>query len=259
MNNGDIAIQMQKYRADIAAGIRNIAFQGMMDQRGSIFGTSKIFGYVCAIHGNDDENEKLRGTIDVQEYNYDENEDEKGAGFHEGVLISAIQNNKSGYRLIPELYSDVVIVQEPSSLEEYVLMYSHVKVVQLKACSKVEVGVVGHEDFKETDDGLEKDYNELDENGNSSLSTYTENKITHKVSSKNSSSYIDITPNSVNLNGNDASAVKYEELAGFLQKLCSYLANGIVPTQGSPLDTAPQIGAMASEIEKMMSKKVKLG
>ena len=137
--------KLDKYKSDIAKNVRNMAFRGLMDQNGSIFGTSKILGYVCAIHGDDDENVSLRGTIDVQEYNYDENEGEVGAGFHEGVLISAIQNNKDGYRIIPQLYSDVIIVQEPSSLEEYVLMYSHVKIVQIQSCEEINIGVMERE------------------------------------------------------------------------------------------------------------------
>lgn len=250
--------KMDKHRSDIMKGIRNIAFQGMLDQRGSIFGTSKILGYVCAIHDENDKNVKLRGTIDVQEYNYDENEGEERGGFHEGVLISAIQNNKDGYRIIPQLYSDVIIVQEPSSLEEYVLMYSHVKVVQLQSCEEIKIGVVEREKPVETSDGLEKDYDELSETGDKSISTYTSQSIRHSVVNKNGESYVEIGPGNVSLNGNESEAVRYKELCSFLKKLCKYIESGKVPSQGSPLDTAPQIGAMASEVEKMMSKKVKL-
>lgn len=254
----EITGRLDKYKSDIARNVRNMAFQGLMDKNGAIFGTSKILGYVCAIHGDDDENVSLRGTVDVQEYNYDENEGEIGAGFHEGVLISAIQNNKDGYRIIPQLYSDVIIVQEPSSLEEYVLMYSHVKVVQIQSCEEINVGVVEREPAKETDDGLEKDYDELSETGNKSMSHYDSQSIKHSVSNKNGKSYINITADGVELNGDESNAVRYKELCSFLKKLCKYLETGKVPSQGAPLDTAPQIGAMASEIEKMMSKGVKL-
>lgn len=250
--------KLDKYKSDIAKNVRNMAFRGLMDQNGSIFGTSKILGYVCAIHGDDDENVSLRGTIDVQEYNYDENEGEVGAGFHEGVLISAIQNNKDGYRIIPQLYSDVIIVQEPSSLEEYVLMYSHVKIVQILSCEEINIGVVEREPIKETDNGLEKDYDELNETGNKSMSHYDSQKIRHSVANKKGESYIKVAADGLELNGNESNAVRYKELCSFLKKLCKYLETGKVPSQGAPLDTAPQIGAMASEIEKMMSKSVKL-
>lgn len=133
-----------------------------------------IVGYVCAIHGEDDEDESLRGTVDVQEYNCDANDvNGQPIGFHQGVLLSAIQGNKDGYLIIPQLYSDVIVRQDPSTLEEYVTMYSHVSVIKVQTHDEIVHTVTEYEDFNETNDGLEKDYDELEKTGNKSTIVQT--------------------------------------------------------------------------------------
>ena len=94
--------------------IQAVAQSGIKDHNGNLCGTGRIVGYVCNIHDENDPDEELRGTIDVQEYNCD-SEDFNGqaVGYHEGVQISAVQDNKSGLLIVPQLYSDVVIVQDP--------------------------------------------------------------------------------------------------------------------------------------------------
>lgn len=241
---------------DFQNGIRKAALQGLIDENGSLAGTSKTFGYVCFIHPDDEP--ELGGTVDVQEYNYDGEEEGNRVGFHEGVRLSAIQNNKDGYRIIPQLYSDVIIVQDPSNLQEYVIMYSHINIAQIISCEKVVVGVTEREEPVETEDGLEKDYDELDETGAKTSSTYTSKNIRHDVCSKKGGSYIEIDPSMVKLNGEETEAVRYKELLAFLQELCEKIASGTVPTLGAPLSTAPQIGQMVSKIPKMQSHKVKL-
>lgn len=242
--------------SDFQNGIRKAALSGMVDESGNIAGTSKVFGYVCNIH-TDDEPE-FGGTVDVQEYNYDGTEEGNRVGFHEGVRLSAIQNNKDGYRIIPQLYSDVVITQDPSTLEEYVIMYSHINIAQIVSCEKVVVGVTEREKPVETENGLEKDYDELKETGAKSSTTYQSGMIKNSVSSKNGGSYTEITPDLVKVNGDDAWAVRYNELYDFLNELCQKIASGTVPSLGAPLSTAPQIGQMVSKIQKMQSHKVKL-
>lgn len=242
--------------ADFQNGIRRAALSGIVDEAGNIAGTSKVFGYVCNIHP-DDESE-FGGTVDVQEYNYDGTEEGNRVGFHEGVKLSAIQNNKDGYRIVPQLYSDVVITQDPSTLEEYVIMYSHINIAQIVSCEKVVVGVTEREEPIETENGLEKDYDELKETGAKSSSTYTSGSIKNSVSSKNGEAYTEIGQGLVKVNGEDTWAVRYNELYDFLSELCQKIASGTVPSLGSPLSTAPQIGQMASKIPKMQSKKVKL-
>ena len=154
--------------------IQAVAKSGMSSHRGGVQGTDRILGYVCAIHDIDDEDDELRGTIDVQEYDCDsENVNGQPIGFHEGVFLNAIQNNKSGYYIIPQLYSDVVIQQDPSSHEEYVVMYSHVSVFNLQVHDEIIHTVTEYEDFNESDDGLEKDYDELEEMGKKSTIVQT--------------------------------------------------------------------------------------
>ncbi len=154
--------------------IQEVSRTGMEGHRKVVLGTEKIIGYVCAIHDEDDEEEELRGTIDVQEYNSDE-EDVNGQpiGFHSGVLLSAIQHNNSGYLIVPQLYSDVMISIDPETYDEYVVMYSHVSVYKLQVHDEITNTVTEYEDFSESDDGLEKDYDELDETGNKSTVTQT--------------------------------------------------------------------------------------
>ena len=172
----------------IRRAIENIVKNSMTDLGGAVMGTRKIFGYVCAIHTDGE----LAGTIDVQEFNYEPNEyDTDGAGHHKGVLLSAIQNNADGFLIVPMLYSEVVIVQNHVDGNEYVLMYSHAQQIQMKVSSLkgknnglVTIGVSEVEDFVETDDGLDKDYDELEKTNNQSSTKYDSNSITHSVTSK---------------------------------------------------------------------------
>ena len=166
---------LAKYGKNIADTIRRTALGGRIDKFGNLKGTSRIYGYVCAIHEMDDENEELRNTVDVQEFNYDESEyDDQPVGFHEGVLLSAIQGgNKKGVFIVPQLYSEVLIQQDPHTLQEYVIMYSHAKIIQWQSTEEVNIGVTEYEDFKETgDEGIEKDFDELEPN-ESKLKTNT--------------------------------------------------------------------------------------
>lgn len=178
--------QINKINGNFANAVHNAAMRGNMDAQGGIYGTRKIIGYVCNVHGLDDEDEGLRGTIDVQEYEYEQDEDKyEGAGHHQGVLCSAIQNNKSGFYVMPTMYSDVVIVQDPVTMEEYVLMCSHVDVIQLQSHQSIKVGVVETEEFQESDGETENpDYDELEETGNAACTEYNKERIIHSVKTK---------------------------------------------------------------------------
>lgn len=157
---------INKYSGDVRRSIGQMARQGMTGPDGAVRGTKKIIGYVCAIHEEGD----LAGTIDVQEFNYEPDEYPiMGTGHHEGVLLSAIQDNSDGVLIVPMLYSEVVIVQNPTDGQEYVIMYSHAKRIQMLAHSLegeddgvIEIGVTETEKLIETDDGLDKDYYELE-------------------------------------------------------------------------------------------------
>jgi len=162
-----------------------MARQGMTGPDGAVRGTKKIIGYVCAIHEEGD----LAGTIDVQEFNYEPDEYPiMGTGHHEGVLLSAIQDNSNGVLIVPMLYSEVVIVQNPTDGQEYVIMYSHAKRIQMLAHSLegeddgvIEIGVTETEKLVETDDGLDKDYYELEPTKNKTNTKYTCTTITDQI------------------------------------------------------------------------------
>lgn len=159
--------------------IQQTALRGQLDPEGNLNGTRKIIGYVAKIH----EDGELAGTIDVQEFNYDSGDQEfDGAGYHEGVKLCATKTNEGGVLIVPLLFSEVVITQNPSDQEEYVIAWSHAKAVQLDSHETLHFGVTEYEDFVETDDGLEKDYNELEETGKKSSTDYTAESIRDEVS-----------------------------------------------------------------------------
>lgn len=178
--------EINKITGDIRRSVGRLAKSAVADGNGVPAGTEKIIGYVCAIH----EDGELAGTVDVQEYDYYTEEDmEYGAGHHEGVLLSAIQDNATGMFIVPMLFSEVVIIRNPIDGREYVLMYSHAKRINLKATSlesekdgKIQIGVSEVEAYKESDEGIEQDFNELPPTQNQSLSTYTSSSIIHSVS-----------------------------------------------------------------------------
>lgn len=181
--NGEI----NKYSGEIGRLINQIARRGMTDRNGVIKGTDRIIGYVCAINEEGD----LAGTVDVQEFNYEADEyTTQGAGHHKGVLLSAIQDNSAGFLIVPQLYSEVVIVRSPLDGLEYVTMYSHARRIQLLSHSlegendgEIEIGVTETEQFVETDDGLDKDYFELEPTKNKTNTKYTATTITDQITS----------------------------------------------------------------------------
>lgn len=177
---------INKVSGDIRRSISQIARFGLTEADGCTYGTKKIMGYVCAIHEDGD----LAGTVDVQEFNYEPGEySYEGAGHHEGVLLSAIQNNTDGVLIVPMLFSEVVIIQNPLDGKEYVIMYSHAKTIRLSATSQesdkgeIEIGVKEVKDYTETDEGLEKDYDELEPTKNKATTKYTSTSITDQITS----------------------------------------------------------------------------
>lgn len=179
--------EINKISGDVRRAINHIARQGMVELDGVPRGTKKIIGYVCAIHEEGD----LAGTVDVQEFNYEPDEySYQGAGHHKGVLLSAIQNNDKGYLIVPMLYSEVVIVQNPIDGHEYVLMYSHAQKIKLLTNSLqgdddglVEIGVTEVEKFIETDDGLDKDFDEVEPTKNKTSTRYTATSVVDRITS----------------------------------------------------------------------------
>lgn len=173
--------KVNQIRKAYANYIKSTALRGQMDKEGNLIGTRKITGYVALIH--DEEDDELYGTIDVQEFNFDYDEAEyEGEGYHEGVKLCATQLNDCGVLIVPLMFSEVVITQNPSDQEEYVIAWSHAKAVQIKSHETIQIGVVEHEQFNETEEGLDKDYNELEETGKKAITDYSAELIRDEIS-----------------------------------------------------------------------------
>lgn len=157
----------------IYEAIRQIALHKLVNPKNNVIkNTSRISGYVTKIHT--DENDELYGTVDVQEYNdslaNNQAKDEGlPVGLHEGVFLSAIQNNDNGLITIPYLNSDVVIATDPDTLKEYVVAYSHADTVQIDTHTKTIIGVTETKEFEESEDS--PDVDQLEKTG---LHAYTE-------------------------------------------------------------------------------------
>lgn len=191
----------------IREAIRKIAWRGMVDNdTGAVVGTGKVTGYVAKIHTDGD----LAGTIDVQEYvtlATDEPQ-ELGMGYHEGVYLSAIQDNSKGMVIIPKLYSEVVVTPDPDTGIEYVTMFSHVDVIQLDSHETISIGVKEREDFDEGDEEG-PDVHELEETGVATNTTYTKDSIITTVQGDSDSDKVQQTIDSTQIAqvvGNDKSS-----------------------------------------------------
>lgn len=173
----------------LADSINNIVGKNLLDRNGKPMYTQKITGYVCGVHGQDDEDESLRGTIDVQEFNcmqelYEDYDEETPIGYHEGVYVSAIQNNQSGFLIMPQMFSEVTIVQDPHTRKEYVIAFSHVDIIQLDSHQSVKVGVTETKDFDEDDDES-PDFDELELTGKAVHTEYTPDKLIESATINN--------------------------------------------------------------------------
>ena len=159
----------------IYEAIRQIALHKLVNPKNNVIkNTSRISGYVTKIHI--DENDELYGTVDVQEYNdslaNNQAKDEGlPVGLHEGVFLSAIQNNDNGLITIPYLNSDVVIATDPDTLKEYVVAYSHADTVQIDTHTKTIIGVTETKEFEESEDS--PDVDQLEKTGLHAHTEYT--------------------------------------------------------------------------------------
>lgn len=159
----------------IYEAIRQIALHKLVNPKNNVIkNTSRISGYVTKIHT--DETDELYGTVDVQEYNdslaNNQAKDEGlPVGLHEGVFLSAIQNNDNGLITIPYLNSDVVIATDPDTLKEYVVAYSHADTVQIDTHTKTIIGVTETKEFEESEDS--PDVDQLEKTGLHAHTEYT--------------------------------------------------------------------------------------
>lgn len=168
----------------IKTAIRNIALRGVVNSNtGAVRGTSRVTGFVAKVHT--DESDELFGTIDVQEYAdwaVSESEETK-IGYHEGVLLTAIQHDISGYVIIPKLYSDVLVSKDPETGNEYVTMFSHVDCIQLDSHQDISIGVREREEYKPDDENA-PDVHELELTGVQTNTAYTKDSVITTVNTE---------------------------------------------------------------------------
>lgn len=168
-----IALGRSMERVDIAPG-------GM-----SGVGTARmIHGYVAKVHSDpsDEEFEEYGGTVDVGEYP-DETASSESV-IHKGVLPAAAQNNEGGVLIIPTLFSDVTICLDAATRYAYIVNYSHVDIIQLRAHAETSIGVWETEELDANSDDS-PDYDELETTGNESSTRYTVEKAVTTVRSEN--------------------------------------------------------------------------
>lgn len=167
----------------IYEAIRQIAFHKLINPKNNVMkNTSRISGYVTKIHTEPDD--ELYGTVDVQEYNdslenLQAKDDGLSVGLHEGVYLSAIQNNENGLVTIPYLNSDVVIATDPDTLKEYVVSYSHADTIQIDTHTKTIIGVTETKEFEDSEDS--PDVDELEKTGLHAHTTYTKDSAKTEV------------------------------------------------------------------------------
>ncbi|MDR1089840.1 MAG: hypothetical protein LBL79_02085 [Prevotella sp.] len=171
----------------IREAIQKIALHGLVNpSTGTVHDTAKITGYVAKIHTDGD----LAGTIDVQEYLALSVAEDEGAkmGYHEGVYLSAIQDNSKGMVIIPKLYSEVTIVIDPETKQEYVSMFSHVDIIRLDSHEEVVIGVTEREEY-DLEDEDSPDIKDLEETGVYARTTYIKNSSITEVQGEGESDH----------------------------------------------------------------------
>lgn len=176
MSYPDKHLTDHSYNQMIQEAVRAMALKGVVNRNtGTIRGTGKVTGYVAKIHT--DEEDEFFGTIDVQEYTEQAVTDpEARIGYHEGVLLTAIQKDVNGYIIIPKLYSEVLVGKDPETGNEYVSMFSHVDLIQLDSHDKVSIGVREREEYRPDDENA-PDIHELELTGIKSTTEYTKDSV----------------------------------------------------------------------------------
>lgn len=171
--------------SSIYNAIQAIARHNLINPRtNTTYNGNAFTGFVAKIH--DDESDELYGTVDVKEYNaWNGNpKDITAEGYHEGVRLNAIQDSKKGIVIIPKLYSEVIVIQDPESRVEYISMFSHADYIQLDSHETISIGVKEREQFDPNDEDS-PDIEELELTGVSSQTVYTKDSIKTEVIDEN--------------------------------------------------------------------------
>lgn len=142
--------------------------------------TRMIHGYVAKIHDNpsDEEFKEYGGTVDVGEY-----PDETASTepiIHKGVLLSAAINDNGGFLIVPALFSDVTIFMDAATKYAYIVNFSHVNILNLKAHTEATIGVTETEELDPNSESS-PDYDELKPTGNETATKYTATAVTTTV------------------------------------------------------------------------------
>lgn len=168
---------MSNEKHTIKAAIQRIAAQGHINWKTNrLRNVGQTYGYVDKIHYDEDGN--LTGLIDVKEFaiqTYETQEEAEEANakevaLHKNVRLSALDGNTEGYLVVPKLHSEVTIGLDADGVTEYVIMMSHIDILQLDSHEKVFIGVREREPYDVHDD---KDVNDLDFTNNKAWTEYT--------------------------------------------------------------------------------------
>lgn len=180
--------------------IQAIAMHGYANpENGAWYGASRVIGFVAKIHDSGD----LAGTIDVQEFN--------NGGYHQGVLLTAIQNNKSGLVVIPKLYSEVVVALDAALNKEFVSLYSHADMVQIRTHNETSIGAVETKPYTLEDD-VEMD--DLKPTGNAAEARFSSSSPKAEVYATDSDGHkgrVEVTPGQVVVESEGGSNIRVNE------------------------------------------------
>lgn len=201
------SINTQESSKSIYDAIRAIALHGLVDPRtNALKNVGQTVGYVAKIHTDGD----LAGTVDVQEFDNQpvEGEEDSKIGYHEGVYLSAMQDNSNGFVIVPKLYSEVTITTDPGSGREYVSMFSHVDIIQLDSHESVVIGVTEREEYDVEDEDA-PDIEDLKPTGAKARTTYGAERMETEVTNKDEKSKASqiITAESVEMAVNEDSSL----------------------------------------------------
>ena len=265
--------EMKRQSVNLLRIMQAAAKKGNCTNNGAFYGTQKVQGYVCRIHDGSDPNddENLLGTIDVQEYMSDFDDAAAGEGYHEGVLLTAIQETKNADCLIiPALFSPVVITQDPVTLDEYVINYDFAAKINMVSAEAAQYGVSKRKELGDEVDGTFEE--EAKKTGESSVTEYDGTSIKGIVSDgQNTSEHTQtvsrhemkvggvtflVADNNIELGGGNYHAVLYEKLQSFLSELIQYLSTATAA--GAPLSTAANIAALNAKLSTLSSQIVKI-
>lgn len=202
----------KRAQLQIREAIQRIARHRIVSPDGVVEGTDMPIGYVAKIHTEGD----YAGTIDVQEYDclpMADNDEKVKNGYHQYVLLSAIQGDSKGYVIIPKLYSQVTLALDPKTNTEYVAMFSHVDVIQLDSHDTITVGVQEREEY-DTNDEDGRRVHELEPTGVFTKTTYKKDSIITEVQGDddaNNTQYIIDSKKIQGIVGDDKSSINIDQ------------------------------------------------